>query len=283
MLRGLAPLAPGARDLRDDAGIIEIGNETLVVTHDTMVEGVHVLPDMDEGDIAWRLVASNLSDLAAKGAQPLAVLLGHSITLDDSAFAAGITSALGAFDCKLLGGDTVLMPDGAPRSWSMTAIGRARTVPVPGRDEAQVGDAIYVSGPIGAAMVAFEELQVNPNAEAKAYRRPDPRVFEGIEFAARASAMMDVSDGLLLDAWRMAQASRVCLSLETATIPFGAPEDRLQDAIRWGDDYELLFTASEDFETEWPLYRIGEVVEGEGLLVDGIALTSPDGLGYRHG
>ena len=165
----------------------------------------------------------------------------------------------------------------------MTAIGRARTVPVPGRDKAQVGNAVYVSGPIGAAMVAFEELQADPDAEANAYRRPYPRVSEGIEIAARASAMMDVSDGLLLDAWRMAQASRVCLSLETATIPLGAPEDRLQDAIRWGDDYELLFTASEDFETEWPLFRIGEVVEGEGLLVDGIALTSPDGLGYRHG
>ena len=282
MLRGIAPLAPGARDLRDDAGVIEIGSETLVVTHDTMVEGVHVLPDMDEGDIAWRLVASNLSDLAAKGARPLAVLLGHSITLDDTAFAAGLTSALNAYDCHILGGDTVLMPEGAPRSWSMTAIGRARTVPVPARDGARIGDAIYVSGPIGAAMAAFEELQTHPNAEAKAYRRPDPRVYEGIEFAASANAMMDISDGLLLDAWRMAQASRVCLSLDTATIPLGAPKDRLQDAIRWGDDYELLFTASREFETEWPVYRIGDVVEGEGLLVDGEPFVSPEGLGYTH-
>ena len=77
-LRNL-PLHPGARGLADDAAVIEIGGENLVLTHDTMVEGVHYLPSQDMADVAWKLVASNLSDLAAMGAVPLGVLLGHTL------------------------------------------------------------------------------------------------------------------------------------------------------------------------------------------------------------
>ena len=283
MLRGVAPLAPGARDLRDDAGIIEIGGETLVVTCDTLVEGVHLLPDMDEADIAWRLVAANLSDLAAKGAKPLAVLVSHSVTLDDARFAAGLVSALGTCQADVLGGDTVLMPEGAPRSFTLTAIGKARHCPVPGRDGARPGDAIFVTGEIGAAMTAFEELSRDRSAAARAYRRPEARTYEGIDLAPHVSAMMDISDGLLLDAWRMAQASRVRLSIESRAVPLGAPEHRRAEALRWGDDYELLFTAPADFTSEWPIHRIGTVEAGSGISVDGEVFERPDGLGYQHG
>lgn len=283
MLRAVAPLAPGARDLRDDAGIIELGGETLVMTCDTLVEGVHLLPDMDERDIAWRLVASNLSDLAAKGAEPLAVLVSHSVTLDDARFASGLVAALGTCDAKVLGGDTVLMPEGTPRSFTMTAIGKARHCPVPGRDGAQPGDAIYVTGQIGAAMMAFEELTRDPQADARAYRRPEARTFEGIGIAPHASAMMDVSDGLLLDAWRMAQASNMRLSIDSGAVPLGAPASRRAEALRWGDDYELLFTAPADFTSEWPIHRIGMVEAGSDISVDGEVFEGPDGLGYQHG
>lgn len=282
MLRAIAPLAPGARDLRDDAAVLEIGNETLVITHDVIVEGVHVLPAQDEADIAWRLVMSNFSDLAAKGAEPVAAMLGHSITLDDARFAASFASALGAFGCELLGGDTVLVPEGSARSWGLTAIGRARHAPVPGRDGARPGDAVFVSGEIGAAMMAFEALKADPLADAAAYRRPYARVYEGIDFAPHVSAMMDISDGLLLDGWRMASASNVCLSIDSAAVPLGAPEHRRAEAMRWGDDYELLFTAPANFTSDWPFYRIGEVTIGSGIEVDGKRLTGPDGLGYQH-
>ena len=77
-LRAL-PLHPGARGLQDDAAVLEIGGETLVLTHDTLVEGVHVLEGQDAADIAWKLVAVNLSDLAAKGAEPVGILLSHML------------------------------------------------------------------------------------------------------------------------------------------------------------------------------------------------------------
>ena len=125
-LRALAT-DPAARGLIDDAAVLQVGGETLVLTHDMMVEGVHYLPDDPPDDVAWKLVAVNLSDLAAKGARPIGVLLGYGLGDGDwdSAFARGMASALGAFALPLLGGDTVGMPAGAPRVLGLTAIGAA--------------------------------------------------------------------------------------------------------------------------------------------------------------
>ena len=105
-LRTLAP-DPAARGLLDDAAVLEIGGAKLVLTHDMIVEGVHFLPDDPPGDIAWKLVAVNLSDLAAKGAKPLGVLLGYTLAGDDAwneAFVAGLRQTLSAFGVALLGG-----------------------------------------------------------------------------------------------------------------------------------------------------------------------------------
>ena len=85
---------PAARGLNDDAAVLDVGGETLVLTHDTMVEGVHFLPEQDPADVAWKLVATNLSDLAAKGAQPLAVLRSYQLGRDDAAFLDGLQAAL---------------------------------------------------------------------------------------------------------------------------------------------------------------------------------------------
>ncbi len=284
MLRGIVKLPPGARDLRDDAAVLEIGDETLVLTHDVIVEGVHVLPDQDERDIAWKLVMANLSDLAAKGAEPVGVLVGHSISLDDARFAAGLTVALGAYGVDLFGGDTVCMPEGSARSWSMTAIGRACHTPVPSRAGACPGHDIYVTGPLGAAMMAFEELKADSRAEAKAYRRPEPRLYEGIDLAPHVSAMMDISDGLLLDAWRMGLASGASLSIDSASVPIAAPENRREDALSWGEDFELLLTAPKNADLPIPVTAIGEVIDGDApLTLDGEPVFEPDGLGYSHG
>ncbi|HEY5710589.1 MAG TPA: AIR synthase related protein, partial [Allosphingosinicella sp.] len=107
---------PAARGLADDAAVIEIGGETIVLTHDMIVEGVHYLADDPPGDVAWKLVAVNLSDLAAKGARPRGALLGYALGDGDwdAAFVRGLATALSAFGVELLGGDTVAMPPGAP-------------------------------------------------------------------------------------------------------------------------------------------------------------------------
>ena len=103
-----------------------------------------------------------------------------------------------------------------------------------------------------------------------AYRRPRPLVAEGIALAPHVTAMMDVSDGLLLDAWRMGAASGATLAIDSTAVPIAAPENRRSDAMRWGDDYQLLFTASHDADLPVPATRIGTVAEGPArLALDG--------------
>ena len=260
--------------------MIEFGGETLVLTHDTLIEGVHTLEGQDPADIAWKLVAVNLSDLAAKGADPVGVLISHMLGDDDHRFIAGLRDVCSEYAVPLLGGDTV-RGEGA-RSWACTAIGKATCVPVPSRSGAQAGDTIYLGGPIGRAMIGLEALRENTDADDTAYRRPAPQLALGCQLAPRVTAMMDVSDGVLLDAARIARASGVALSLSReALIPL-APVGRLDEALRWGDDYVLLATGPAGLEREFPVTPIGAVLadEGEALLLDG---TAPTGvLGFMH-
>ena len=262
--------------------MLDIGGETLVLTHDMMVEGVHWLPGQDMADVAWRLVAVNLSDLAAKGAEPLGVLLGYMLGQGDDRFIAGLEDALGEFKVPLLGGDTV--SGGPPRALGLTAFGRATHRPVPSRAGAQVGDRVWLAGRVGAAMIGFESLRDGTGAESSAYRRPRPLLTEGRTLAPHVSAMMDVSDGVLLDASRIAAASGVTLAIDTAKVPIAAPEDRRADVLRWGDDYALLFTAPAGFEPPVAATPIGTVLpRGEHpLLLDGTPPATGDQLGYTH-
>lgn len=280
MLRKLAS-HPAARGLTDDAAVLEVGDETLVLVHDMMVEGVHFLPGQDPADIAWKLVAVNMSDLAAKGAEPLGILTGHMLGPDDTGFIVGLEDALLHFGVPLLGGDTVSAA-GGPRALGLTAIGRATHRPVPSRSCAMPGDLIYVTGTLGMAMLGYEALRDGTGEDSTAYRRPMARLAEGQLLAPVVSSVMDISDGLLLDASRLAQASDVTLSIESGSVPVAAPEHRRQDALRWGDDYELLFTAPPEAEIPVKATRIGSVIakDEEPLLVDG---TAPQGrLGYEH-
>ncbi len=283
-LRALAS-DPAARGLMDDTAVLEVGGEALVLTHDMLVEGVHFLPGADMADIAWKLVACNLSDLAAKGAEPLGVLLGFMLGSDeaDARFAEGLEEVLAHYGVPLLGGDTV--SGGPPRSFGLTAIGRATHSPVPSRSGAKPGDALYVTGPLGAAMMGCEALQEGTAQDSTAYRRPMARLPESWALAPLVSAMMDISDGLLLDAARMAHASGVTMAIDSAAVPIDAPEDRRQDALRWGDDYELLFTLPEAAELPITAHRIGSVQAGGNapIMLDGKPLSEADGLGYQHG
>lgn len=276
-LRAL-PLHPGARGLMDDCAVITLGTETLVVTHDMMAEGTHFRADADMADVAWKLVATNLSDLAAKGAEPVGVLLGHMLGREDARFLEGLREALEAFDTPLLGGDTIAAT--GARALGLTAIGRATFTPVPARSGAQTGDGVYITGPVGRAMLGFAG---DPQHRA-AFDRPVPRLAEGRALAPHVTAMMDISDGLLLDAFRLAEASAVTLALDPAAIPVADPA-RAADCMRWGDDYELLFTAPPSASLPLAAHRIGTVTPRTAapLMLGDEALGDPATLGYRHG
>jgi len=280
-LRALAT-HPAARNLEDDCAVLEVGSETLILTHDMMMEGTHYLAGADMADVAWKLVACNLSDLAAKGAEPLGVLLGHMLGEDDEAFASGLAEALWHCNVPLLGGDTV--GGTGTHSHGLTAIGRATHSPVPSRSGTQIGDALYITGQLGAAMIGYEALRDGLDADHIAYTRPLPRLGEGQALAPHVTAMMDISDGLLLDAFRMAEASDVSIAIDSASVPIDAPENRRMDALTWGDDYELLFTLPAGIEPSVPVTRIGQV-EPRGfapLFLDGEPLINAEGLGYSH-
>lgn len=267
---------PAARGLVDDAAVLG----DLVLTHDMIVEGVHFLPDDPAEDVAWKLIAVNLSDLAAKGAEPVGCLLGYTLGPDDwnAAFIAGLRDVLETYSLSLLGGDTVRA--NGPRSFGLTAIGRASLAP--SRTGARAGDALYVTGTIGRAGIGLKLLQAGKTGpEVGAYRRPRPRLAEGRALAPLVHAMMDVSDGLLIDAKRMAEASGLAVAIDLDTVPVSG--DPLAAATA-GDDYELLFAAPPDLALPVPAVRIGTFSEGEGLTltVHGAPLALPERLGWLH-
>jgi thiamine-monophosphate kinase len=295
MMRSMAT-DPAARGLLDDTAVIELGNETLILTHDMMAEGVHWLPTAKPEDIAWKLISANLSDLSAKGARPLGVLLGFMLGDDDwdRRFANGLKTALTHYDVPLLGGDTVANR-GDKRALGMTAVGAATHIPVPARSGAQPGDTLYVTGTVGDALAGFEFAEAGfdgPEQLTAAYHRPLARVAEGQKLAPIATAMMDISDGLLLDAERMASASKVRIAIDLAAIPLSsvykaARSDSIDSRIQaasWGDDYQLLFTAAPGATLPCHATAIGYVREGSGLALsdDGASIPLPASLGYQH-
>ncbi|MEP9403475.1 thiamine-phosphate kinase [Sphingomonas sp. VNH70] len=281
------PLHPGALGLADDAA--HLGD--LVLTKDMIVAGVHFLPDDPPADVAWKLVATNLSDLAAKGAVPVGAMLGYPIGDDgwDRAFLTGLDMVLRTFACPLLGGDTVRLPPGAPRMLSLTAIGRSAAAPR--RGGARAVDALWVTGTIGdaGAGLAIAQGAAGPAHLLARYRRPVPRLAEGRALAGHVSAMMDVSDGLLIDAARMATASGCAVTIDLAQVPLSDAlraygVDALQAATA-GDDYELLFALPQGEVPPVAATRVGWFMAGEGLsLTDGDHTVSlPERLGWLHG
>lgn len=280
------PLHPGALGLGDDAARL---SGDFVVTTDTLVEGVHFLPTDPPADVAWKLLAVNLSDLAAKGARPVAVLLNYPLSDDgwDRAFAAGLDDALRAFDAALLGGDTVSLPAGAPRVLTLTAFGEG---PAPARGGAKPGDILWVCGTIGDAGAGLRIARGGdgPRDLLAAYRRPKPLVAQGIALGPVVTAMMDVSDGLLIDAARMAAASGLAVTVALDAVPLSdalmAFDPDPMTAATAGDDYALLFALPPKIVPPVAAMRIGVFAAGTGLtLTDrGTAIPLPDRLGWLH-
>ncbi len=274
---------PAAGSLADDTAVLDVAAGRLVLTSDTMVEGVHYRPHDPADSIGWKLAAVNLSDLAAKGATPIGCLLNYALSGDaawDNAFLDGLNQALTRFAMPLLGGDTVAMPKGAPRSLTLTAIGTAQPA-VPLRTGTRPGDTLWVTGSIGGAGFGPDG---QPRDLAR-YLRPMPRLAEGQTIAPIATAMMDVSDGLLIDARRLAEASGIAFAIDLDAVPLALPGLDPLEAATAGDDYELLFTLPAGATPQVSATRIGTASSGSGLTLtsDGARVPLPDRLGYQHG
>jgi thiamine-monophosphate kinase len=291
---------PAARGLDDDAAVIG----DLVLTHDMVAEGVHFLSTDPPASVGWKLVAVNLSDLAGKGAEPIAALMGITLNADDDweeKYLAGVAAACETYGIALVGGDTIALPEGAPRVLGLTAIGRGGER-VPSRAGGKAGDALWLVGTLGDAAAGLMLLQADREAEGplvEAYRRPVPQLAAGRLLAPHASAMMDVSDGLLLDASRLCAASQCGAEIDMDALPLsrayiaecgGDRRARLR-AATGGDDYALLAAMGADVDplglslpSGTILRRIGTLTTGEGIKLFDAAgeVPLPEPLGYEH-
>ena len=216
----------------------------LVVTQDALVEGVHFTFDLvDWRELGYRAAAVNVSDLAASGAEPLALIV--SLGAPDLAHALELYEGIAEAGVPVRGGDTTA----ADRVvLSVTAVGRSERVP--GRAGARPGDVVVVTGPLGATAVGFRN---------GALPRPPRRIDEGRRLARVATAMLDVSDGLGVDAGHIAERSGVRIVLDLDAVPLAPGATR--DDLSFGEDYELLATTPDPLD----FAVIGRVEEGSGV------------------
>ena len=298
--RYFAPLAgEGSFSLKDDAALLPSrpGHE-LVVTTDTISQGTDFFAFDPADTVAQKAVRVNLSDLAAKGAQPAHYLLNltlpHSVTEDWlAAFASGLARDQQQFGLSLLGGDT-----GAgegPVSITVTAFGFVPQGKMVKRSGARVGDAVYVTGTIGdsAGGLAIFKREKHTLSDSERdyltarYRLPEPPVAFASGLRAIAHAAADISDGLIADLGHIASAAGVRLVVDGERVPLSAPlrafwgEACLLRAVTGGDDYQVAFTAPPGLEG--PFTRIGRVEEGQGvsLVWNGRPVEIAQS-GYKH-
>ncbi len=289
-----APIAgQGALGLQDDAALLPPSPDETVATTDALVAGVHFFSDDAPALIAKKALRVNLSDLAAKGAEPLGFLLALALPPDWTndwlkAFAAGLAEDARAFKAPLLGGDTVATP--GPLTISITALGKTPQGRFVARSGARAGDFIYVSGTIGDSTLGLalrrdESLAARLSPQSRdylldRYLLPRPRVALAGVLREYASAAMDISDGLAGDLTKLTRASKVSAIVELPRVPLspaareaialdGALSDR---AMTGGDDYEILCCVSPDAahaleaaarQAGTPMERIGEIKAGE--------------------
>jgi thiamine-monophosphate kinase len=233
-------------NVEHDAALLRDG---LVVTQDALVENVHFRLDwLDWRELGFRAAAVNLSDLAASGAEPEALLVTLAVPAatdlrDVIAFYEGIAET----GVPVRGGDTT-----AANAVFLSVAALGRSERVPGRAGAKPGDALVVTGELGAASVAFR---------AQSYSRPPLRLREGRELGRRAHALMDISDGLAVDAAHIARRSGVRCTIELDRVPL-APGAELRD-VGFGEDFELLAALPDPAG----FTVVGRVEEGEGVAL----------------
>ena len=297
--RLFAPLAhpEWGRGLTDDVAVVPSrAGYDLVLTKDAIVEGVHFLPTDPLDTVARKLMRVNLSDLAAKGAEPFGYLLACHWSPrcgwpERMMFADGLRADQKVFGVALLGGDTVATS--GPAGFSMTLLGwtpKGRTV---GRAGARPGDLVFVTGAIGDGWLGLEAVQGKLSIDAERvaalsdhYRAPTPRTEFALPIRDMATASIDISDGLIADLGHIAEAGRIGIEIELETVPLSAAgqawfdgrvdeQAALEKLVTGGDDYEIAFTASPRDEAalrrdaerrHLRLTRIGRVTAGQGVV-----------------
>ena len=221
--------------------------EGLVITQDTLVEGVHFRFDIiDWRELGYRAAAVNLSDLAASGAEPLALVV--SLAAPSLEGASALYEGFAEIGVPVRGGDTTRADS---VTITVTAIGRSDRVP--GRAGARPGDLLVVTGPLGACGAAFREGRLS---------RPPLRLEEGRRLARVAHAMLDISDGLTPDAGHIAERSGCRLAIDLDAVPL-APGATRED-LAFGEDYELLAATPDPLD----FTVIGLCEEGSGVNLD---------------
>ena len=263
----------------DDCAVVEFGGRKLLLAVDQVTENIHFTSDTAPERAGAKLVKRNLSDIAAMGGKPLWMLLAVSNGSRDinwlKRFVSGAESVAEEYDVPIIGGDTSSLPQEGFTA-SLTIAGCAEKPVL--RSGAKPQDLIYVTGPIGNSFASEHHLNFVPHLE------------EGIRIASCANAMMDVSDGLLLDAERMAKASGVDFYLDLPGIPLrdGAVYPQ---ALGDGEDYCLLFTCDPDTDIEklfdhnhFKPVCIGKVEAGNGELrnADNGNIITLEHPGYEH-
>jgi thiamine-monophosphate kinase len=292
----------------DDAAVLECPPDSqLVAAIDSLVEDVHFPKGSPARSIGHRALAVNLSDLAAMGAQPAWALLALALPAADAAWLGDFSDGLDALarqhGVALVGGDTT----GGKLCVTVQILGFVPRGAALMRSGGQPGDAVFVSGTLGDAaaglMLEQSRLSVADAAHAQwlleRFRYPTPRVSLGLALRGLASACIDVSDGLLGDCGRLAQASGCGVTLDYAAIPVSDPlraavgEERARElALTGGEDYELCFTVPaaklNEFNTHCPASefgwtRIGTLTVQAGALVQrGASVMQVSHRGFDH-
>ena len=296
--RHFRPLAgPGALGLQDDAAVLTppAGRE-LVIAADAMVEGVHFLPTDPPDLVARKLLRTNLSDLAAMGADPLGYLTTISVPRDTpdawfAGFAAGLALDQSAFGLSVLGGDCTSTP--GPISLSLTILGHVAPGEAIRRNGGQDGDDIWVSGTIGDGALGLLAAQGNiPDSDgflSDRYHLPRPRM--GLARAGLVKACLDVSDGLVQDLGHLCRASGLSARIEAALVPLSPQARAADDLVRCltgGDDYELLMAIAPAQADSFRAHAdwLGIAVTRIGRLTPGppdVTVIGPDGAAMALG
>lgn len=277
------------KGIGDDAAILKIASDKrIVISSDTLIQGRHFPDATSSYDIAWKSLAVNLSDVAAMGAKPIAFTLALTLPEPDEKFlqefSRGLFALADQYDVSLIGGDTTK----GHLSITITALGELPLTQSLLRSSAQVGDDIYLSGTVGAAAFALQNIifsssaeklnQAEKDASCLRLNRPEPRVLLGQELLSVAHSCIDVSDGVLQDLGHILQQSSYGAEVYLENMPidnvlrFCSQEEQWRYALNGGDDYELLFTAppsarSAIAELHTPCTRIGMITEEKSLLL----------------
>ncbi|WP_018925691.1 thiamine-phosphate kinase [Pseudomonas umsongensis] len=303
-----APCAQGgegvALGIGDDCALLAIPpGEQLAISTDTLVAGVHFADPCDPFLLGQRSLAVAVSDLAAMGATPVAFTLALTLPIGTSdwleAFARGLN--LMAQNCRvaLVGGDTTR----GPLSLTMTVFGRVPTGLALTRSGARPGDLLCVGGELGNGAGALPLVLGQRTADAAIadpllahYWSPQPQLALGQALRGKATAALDISDGLLADCGHIALASKVGIRVERSRLPlskallaFLGQSGAEQAALSGGDDYVLAFTLPPAelpslLADGWPIHVLGQVVAGQGVILldaDGHDITPPI-RGYQH-